>query len=356
MKHKFQSSEYENLTTKEIKIYKEQLQALYNKYKSLNTSQRNARIKLELKKKLGGYNIVINNKSYELQTTKALLKLDALAKNEQLDTVKIEAEVVAIEAPVETTQSSEPIEPAAKVREYTIGSASSHQANKNVFSAGEALIASVLDRLNIPYSHEAVLDGLESEYGQGRQLPCDFVLNVDGRLAMIEYNGRQHYEATNDVLAYSKQVTNDARRLSFARDNGIPYLPIHYKNGSKPTIENLIDAFISDVRSNITTSKRYTNQTYGYFGEYLLTNNDLLAKVFPNINYPKLKTDKQLGYIEIDAEKVIIWEKDKLNALFNDNVTLSARNDYLYQQNNELREQIIELTKALENASEDTLV
>lgn len=72
--------------------------------------------------------------------------------------------------------------------------------DENVFSTGEELVKSILEKLMIPYKHETVLKGLNKESNESVPLPCDFVISVQNHIAMIEYNGSQHYKPVMDNI------------------------------------------------------------------------------------------------------------------------------------------------------------
>lgn len=216
------------------------------------------------------------------------------------------------------------------------------------YSKGEKAVADILKRMGIPFKHEGVLEGLVTTGDSNKHLPCDFIISVDGRIGMIEYNGEQHYEAINDVLKYNRQITNDLKRTQFALDNGLPYLTIHFEDYAQ--MGAIIRKFITDIENCIATPSKYTNKSFGYFSPYRKENNELHMDIFGSPE-PRIKRNNDLGYLEINAETVLIWDKNKLEALLNDIYDKTKQNERLYAVNKQLSEQLLETTTALQEAT-----
>lgn len=104
-------------------------------------------------------------------------------------------------------------------------------------SRGEITIEEILTEANLNFQMEYSFNGLNSS--NGRPLRFDFcVFDDDGNVDfLIEYQGRQHYEASNKFggkKGLYQQQFNDNKKRRFCALNDIKLIEIPY------TEENLI--------------------------------------------------------------------------------------------------------------------
>ena len=105
-------------------------------------------------------------------------------------------------------------------------------------SRGEIKIEEILEMAGLNYQEEYIFPGLNSS--NGRPLRFDFaVFDDDGNLDfLIEYQGRQHYEASNKFggkRGLYQQQFNDNKKRRYCALHGINLIEIPY------TEEHLID-------------------------------------------------------------------------------------------------------------------
>ena len=188
-------------------------------------------------------------------------------------------------------------------------------------SKAEQAVANVLKSLNIEYQTEVKLAGLTNELGTS--LPVDFVINVDDKLAMIEYNGQQHYRSVmGDVASLNCSVRNDVARVEYAAKTGIPLLVIHFTSLLK--IEKIIKEFINHVKSGCKKKQEYSGSTYGHFSPVLSACAPKLEDVFvstsslvePVSNNPlDLVINKEFGFVRVGSKSAgaIVWTIEQMN-------------------------------------------
>lgn len=104
-------------------------------------------------------------------------------------------------------------------------------------SRGEIKIHEILEDANLPFKEEYIFPGLNSD--NGRPLRFDFVVfDDDGKIDfIIEYQGRQHYEATSKFggsRGLHQQQYNDNKKRRFCAFHNYKLIEIPY------TEENLI--------------------------------------------------------------------------------------------------------------------
>lgn len=183
-------------------------------------------------------------------------------------------------------------------------------------STSESEIIEILNRHNIFFEREKVFHELKSVNDE-TLLPVDFALNINGFLAIIEYNGAQHYRPINNtpssIAAWRRLTKNGSARIKFAEKNNIPLLVIHYKD--RKAMKHLIPKFIEDVKFNIHDTKpRYTKNTKAYFSAFPYYNFDKTADT-PDapVNPLKLEKIEELGCFNIDH--AILWTKEGLETM-----------------------------------------
>jgi hypothetical protein len=124
-----------------------------------------------------------------------------------------------------------------------------HEVHKHKMSKGEKYIQNILDKLLnkdiiIYYEYEHVLP-----IKYIKHLRCDFYLiDVDMRKYIIEYQGIQHYEYIKHFHKNIKVLEwcgdRDILKEKYCHENNIKYLAISYKT-KKQDIYSLIYKFIS---------------------------------------------------------------------------------------------------------------
>jgi very-short-patch-repair endonuclease len=118
-------------------------------------------------------------------------------------------------------------------------------------SAPAKAIEAHLKELKIIYRVEVRYDGCKAN----RTLPFDFEIIVNGRVAVIEYDGEQHFQYVSkfhgqDRSNLDKQRKRDIKKTTFAYQQQFSLLRISYKEQSD--ITKIIDAFIAAMRSGKT--------------------------------------------------------------------------------------------------------
>lgn len=340
--NKFRTVDFKALSMAQNEVFEKLVRQEFINAKDSNNVYKD--IKPRLMEKLKSHGIFLTNSSYNMHVTKFISQY----KKEQISTIT-ESDTITVTKPIEIKNESK-LQDTHK--QYEIGDTANHHANRDVYSASELVIANVLKELLVPFLHESTLEGLVSHNDNTVELPCDFILDINGQLAMIEYNGQQHYQdMNNNLTSYSRLITNDNRRLMFAIKTGIPFLVISYKDHDTEVLKRIVTEFISDIKSNTITSQKYSEFTYGYFGAYSSDNNKLYKKVFPHPQYPVLNMNSKLGYIELTSDKILIWDKDRLERLIEDNENLSGKCNAFYQLNKDLKAQLEVMTKVLQQAN-----
>jgi len=196
-------------------------------------------------------------------------------------------------------------------------------------SKGEKEVAKMLTNLNLPFKQEVHLTGLTNEIGTS--LPVDFVVNVAGKLAMIEFNGAQHYQPVMDqIQEFNCRIRNDNARISFANKTGIPLLVIHHKDLDKLSL--VIKPFINQVKNNCKKKQKYASKSYGYFEAAINQTAPKITDVFAathTLEVPvthiksgelsQLSHNEQYGFVQIGTgdTSAIIWTISQMNQFIN---------------------------------------
>lgn len=201
-------------------------------------------------------------------------------------------------------------------------------------SVGEYNTQLVLEKLKIPYKREVKLENLVS--AKKTKLPADFLIRINDKVGMIEFNGRQHYHATSDWRksleemgsAFNNRQKNDQRRRNYVYNAGIPLLEIHFKDFDN--IESIITHYIKHIKNDCSQPEtQYGEHSKGYFAPttkrktsayknaWLLFFDDEKPKEIQktirleDVDFSMNETDKKLGFILLEDGK-IIWTKEKL--------------------------------------------
>jgi len=181
-------------------------------------------------------------------------------------------------------------------------------------SVPESQIIGILNNLKIFFDRERTFPNLISKT-EHVLLPVDFALNINGFLAIIEYNGSQHYKAKNSSTsaheALKRLSSNGTARLDYCNKNNIPLLIIHYKD--KDMLTRIVSDFIEDVKNSLHgTTKSYTAHTKGYFKNipYGTFEDSPTGPIKPI----QVHENDTLGYISLSND-AIVWTKKELNTL-----------------------------------------
>ena len=97
---------------------------------------------------------------------------------------------------------------------------------KCIKSKGEWHIAKYLEDAGIQYKREYTLDGCVGK--NGAKLRFDFMVVINGKLKLIEYDGVQHFKDTRTRYFGNNVIARDMIKNKFCEDNGIPLLRIPY--------------------------------------------------------------------------------------------------------------------------------
>lgn len=181
-------------------------------------------------------------------------------------------------------------------------------------SEPESQIIGILNNLQILFDRERKFNDLRSKSDHS-MLPVDFALNINGFLAIIEYNGPQHYSPKNSSenakSAFRRLSMNGTSRLNFCEKNNIPLLVIHFKD--KDNLKKIIQSFIEDVNDDVhSKTKKYTAHTKGFFHNlpYFTFRETPDGPISPL----QFKEDSKLGYLSLSND-AIVWTKTELNTL-----------------------------------------
>lgn len=127
-----------------------------------------------------------------------------------------------------------------------------HLRNHNVacdcfrrHSSGEAIVKHILEKHNTPYEVEYKFRNLVGD--GGGSLRYDFaILNNDKVVALIEFDGEQHFEEAGSYYNPTGKVQiHDKRKDDYAAEHNIPLLRIPYDKA--PIAENLIVDFLKNI-------------------------------------------------------------------------------------------------------------
>lgn len=121
---------------------------------------------------------------------------------------------------------------------------------KNELSAGAQKIKTLLEGMDVLFT-------MEVSYSQCKDknvLRFDFQIIVNGRVAMIEYDGKQHFEETPvfkiDAVKLAKSKQRDIIKNRFCRDKSISLLRIAY------TEDDHIQKWVTDFINSLKTTQK----------------------------------------------------------------------------------------------------
>ena len=139
----------------------------------------------------------------------------------------------------------------AKAEEETVDVSSLKSPKKGKkMSDGAKRIYTLLMGLN-------VLFHIEVRYAQCKDhlpLPFDFVIVINGRVGIIEYDGRQHFELVEDFhkngeADFNKQKRHDITKNRFARDRSLSLLRVSYAE------DKYIEKWVTEYVCALKTAK-----------------------------------------------------------------------------------------------------
>lgn len=109
-------------------------------------------------------------------------------------------------------------------------------------SHGENRIHNYLTNKNIVFCPQFKLDNCKDTY----KLRFDFAIWINGKLALIEYNGQQHYKQVPRFKNTLEKIQiRDKIKSDFCANNSIPFLVVHYSD--LPYVELIVDWFIKSL-------------------------------------------------------------------------------------------------------------
>lgn len=94
-------------------------------------------------------------------------------------------------------------------------------------SSGEAFIANVLDEINVPYISQYRF----SDCKDAAPLPFDFAILAPKELVLLEYDGRQHFEAIDffgGQQAFELRKFHDSIKEEYCRTNNIKFIRVPF--------------------------------------------------------------------------------------------------------------------------------
>lgn len=127
-----------------------------------------------------------------------------------------------------------------------------HLKNHNVacecfknHSSGETIVKHILDKHNIIYKTEYKFENLVGD--GGGSLRYDFaIFNKDDLIALVEFDGEQHYEEAGSYYNPTGKVQiHDKRKNDYAKDHNIPLLRIPFNKA--PQAEEILIDFLKNI-------------------------------------------------------------------------------------------------------------
>lgn len=118
-------------------------------------------------------------------------------------------------------------------------------------SKGEREVQQVLYYHEVRYFRETCFNDCRGGI-HNKTLPFDFSIYKDGKLvALIEYQGSQHFVDTFGMADYAKTIANDEIKRNYCKEKGIPLLEVPYWKFKE--IDSLVVGFL---RSNGILKKK----------------------------------------------------------------------------------------------------
>lgn len=113
-------------------------------------------------------------------------------------------------------------------------------------SKGERYVAKWLDKNRVSYKEQFRFDDCRNEL----PLPFDFAIKVNGKKALIEFDGAQHFEGQSGLWGQNnfKDITrNDRIKNNYCNERGIPLLRIPYWWIRNDRADRELSEFIKEV-------------------------------------------------------------------------------------------------------------
>lgn len=111
-------------------------------------------------------------------------------------------------------------------------------------SKAESIIEQYLRKTNISFSREHTFPDCKNKY----VLRFDFYIQYNNKNVIIEYNGKQHYEASENWGGQKRlELTkiNDSIKRDYLKKSNIPHLDIHFKDEKQ--IISILEEFLKQV-------------------------------------------------------------------------------------------------------------
>ncbi len=110
-------------------------------------------------------------------------------------------------------------------------------------------IARYLDSRKIEYKQEFTFKGCRDK----KVLPFDFMIIINGRICLIEYDGEQHFSVVSRYhgtgasarTKFEKGVRHDKTKTTYAYEHSISLLRISYREQEQ--LQTWIDRFIASM-------------------------------------------------------------------------------------------------------------
>jgi P4 family phage/plasmid primase-like protien len=116
-----------------------------------------------------------------------------------------------------------------------------------VESSGERLVRTYLEQRGIQFTPQHTFHDCRYR----KELPFDFLVQIDGHQGCIEFQGRQHYEPVEDFggqSAFRLQQVRDEIKRDYCFRNCIPLCIICYRDAER--VPKILDAFLEQLRGD----------------------------------------------------------------------------------------------------------
>jgi hypothetical protein len=171
-----------------------------------------------------------------------------------------------------------------------------------------------LQKHNIIFSEEVRYSLLNDK----RTLPCDFQIIVNGRVGIIEIDGKQHFEFTSRFQKtkedFEKQLYHDYLKYIFCKKNKINLLRISYKEYEKEYfyLDKFIQYLSNDIQQPIImfSNNVLYNETFEIMKKlgYHFEKNPVIVK--PHQNYFNSNfIDNTTNFLNFDTKENSGFEK-----------------------------------------------
>jgi hypothetical protein len=113
---------------------------------------------------------------------------------------------------------------------------------KCIRSKGEDYIAKFLEEKNFNYKPQCRIKECKNK----QPLPFDFMVNVNGEIRLIEFDGSQHFSESSWKRLNSKVKINDEIKNNYCKENNIKLLRIPYWWLRNDRIDRELNKFLND--------------------------------------------------------------------------------------------------------------